>query len=51
MQRAFLQSAMAQNIQIQQQLIAQNNALQKLLEQQVTAKTIFHFKFNLRLML
>jgi myosin-15 len=35
MQRAFLQSAMAQNIQIQQQLIAQNNALQQLLQQQV----------------
>jgi len=34
-QRAFLQSAMAQNIQIQQQLIAQNNALQKLLEREV----------------
>ena len=36
MQRAFLQSAMAQNIQIQQQLIAQNNALQQLLKQQVS---------------
>ncbi|XP_050093030.1 unconventional myosin-XV [Anopheles aquasalis] len=34
MQRAFLQSAMAQNIQIQQQLIAQNQALQTLLTQQ-----------------
>ncbi|XP_062707917.1 unconventional myosin-XV [Aedes albopictus] len=33
-QRAFLQSAMAQNIQIQQQLIAQNQALQTLLTQQ-----------------
>lgn len=33
-QRAFLQSAMAQNIQIQQQLIAQNQALQTLLIQQ-----------------
>ncbi|XP_052871852.1 unconventional myosin-XV [Anopheles cruzii] len=34
MQRAFLQSAMAQNIQIQQQLMAQNQALQTLLTQQ-----------------
>lgn len=33
-QRAFLQSAMAQNIQIQQQLFAQNQALQTLLSQQ-----------------
>lgn len=32
-QRAFLQSAMAQNIQIQQQLLAQNQALQQLLVQ------------------
>lgn len=31
LQRAFLQSAMAQNIQIQQQLLAQNQALQSLL--------------------
>ncbi|XP_055590383.1 unconventional myosin-XV-like, partial [Uranotaenia lowii] len=36
-QRAFLQSAMAQNIQIQQQLIAQNQALQTLLTQQNVA--------------
>lgn len=36
LQRAFLQSAMAQNIQIQQQLLAQNQALQTLLSQQVT---------------
>nr|CAH7758737.1 unnamed protein product [Callosobruchus chinensis] len=35
LQRAFLQSAMAQNIQIQQQLLAQNQALQQLLTQQV----------------
>ena len=34
LQRAFLQSAMAQNIQIQQQLFAQNQALQQLLQQQ-----------------
>jgi myosin XV len=34
MQRAFLQSAMQQNIQIQQQLMAQNQALQTLLSQQ-----------------
>ncbi|KAK4873712.1 hypothetical protein RN001_013072 [Aquatica leii] len=34
LQRAFLQSAMAQNIQIQQQLLAQNQALQQLLTQQ-----------------
>lgn len=33
-QRAFLESAMAQNIQIQQQLMAQNQALQSLLCQQ-----------------
>ncbi|XP_075232051.1 unconventional myosin 10A isoform X3 [Lycorma delicatula] len=32
--RAFLQSAMAQNFQIQQQLLAQNQALQQLLQQQ-----------------
>ncbi|XP_049869603.1 unconventional myosin-XV [Pectinophora gossypiella] len=31
LQRAFLQSAMAQNLQIQQQLLAQNQALQTLL--------------------
>jgi myosin-15 len=37
MQRAFLESAMAQNIQIQQQLIAQNQALQTLLSQQAEA--------------
>ncbi|KAL0278610.1 UNVERIFIED_CONTAM: hypothetical protein PYX00_000382 [Menopon gallinae] len=36
LQRAFLQSAMAQNIQIQQQLLAQNQALQQLLQQQTT---------------
>lgn len=39
LQRAFLQSAMAQNIQIQQQLLAQNQALQQLLTQQSTATT------------
>lgn len=33
LQRAFLQSAMAQNLQIQQQLLAQNQALQTLLSQ------------------
>ncbi|XP_014248612.2 unconventional myosin-XV isoform X2 [Cimex lectularius] len=33
LQRAFLQSAMAQNLQIQQQLLAQNQALQQLLQQ------------------
>lgn len=38
-QRAFLQSAMAQNLQIQQQLLAQNQALQTLLSQQDTAPT------------
>ncbi|XP_052850259.1 LOW QUALITY PROTEIN: unconventional myosin-XV [Drosophila gunungcola] len=36
-QRAFLQSAMAQNLQIQQQLLAQNQALQTLLSQQASA--------------
>lgn len=42
LQRAFLQSAMAQNIQIQQQLLAQNQALQTLLSQQasVDVKTV-----------
>ncbi|CAB3253169.1 unnamed protein product [Arctia plantaginis] len=35
LQRAFLQSAMAQNLQIQQQLLAQNQALQTLLSGQV----------------
>lgn len=39
LQRAFLQSAMAQNIQIQQQLLAQNQALQQLLTQQATDVT------------
>lgn len=38
-QRAFLQSAMQQNLQIQQQLIAQNQALQTLLTQQTSAPT------------
>lgn len=33
LQRAFLQSAMAQNLQIQQQLLAQNQAFQQLLVQ------------------
>lgn len=37
MQRAFLQSAMVQNLQIQQQLLAQNQALKTLLNQQETA--------------
>lgn len=32
--QAFLQSAMAQNIQIQQQILAQNQALHQLLQQQ-----------------
>lgn len=39
LQRAFLQSAMAQNIQIQQQLLAQNQALQQLLTQHATDVT------------
>lgn len=34
LQRAFLQSAMAQNMQIQQQLFAQNQALQQMLHVQ-----------------
>lgn len=38
LQRAFLQSAMAQNIQIQQQLLAQNQALQQLLTQSSDVK-------------
>lgn len=37
-QRAFLESAMQQNIQIQQQLMAQNQALQTLLNQQAEEK-------------
>ncbi|XP_026679337.1 uncharacterized protein LOC103509128, partial [Diaphorina citri] len=36
LQQAFLQSAMAQNIQIQQQLFAQNQALQQLLQQRIS---------------
>lgn len=39
LQRAFLQSAMAQNIQIQQQLLAQNQALQQLLTQSTDEAT------------
>ncbi|XP_022921048.1 uncharacterized protein [Onthophagus taurus] len=41
LQRAFLQSAMAQNIQIQQQLLAQNQALQQLLHRQQQNKEEF----------
>lgn len=41
--RAFLQSAMAQNFQIQQQLLAQNQALQQLLQQQSTQVRLFIF--------
>ncbi|KAJ3645965.1 hypothetical protein Zmor_023581 [Zophobas morio] len=40
LQRAFLQSAMAQNIQIQQQLLAQNQALQQLLTQQIPGSDV-----------
>ncbi|XP_060523322.1 unconventional myosin-XV [Cylas formicarius] len=40
LQRAFLQSAMAQNIQIQQQLLAQNQALQQLLTQNVNTNDV-----------
>ncbi|KAL1494091.1 hypothetical protein ABEB36_009744 [Hypothenemus hampei] len=40
LQRAFLQSAMAQNIQIQQQLLAQNQALQQLLTQNVNGTDV-----------
>ena len=36
LQRAFLQSAVAQNIQIQQHLMAQNQALQQLIQQNVS---------------
>lgn len=39
LQRAFLQSAMAQNIKIQQQLLAQNQALQSLLGSQEKGKS------------
>lgn len=39
MQRAFLESAMQQNLQIQQQLMAQNQALQSLLTQQTSSPT------------
>lgn len=49
-QRAFLESAMEQNIKIQQQLIAQNEALQTLLCQQAEGKVITQtktlFKYN-----
>ncbi|XP_055693638.1 unconventional myosin-XV isoform X1 [Lutzomyia longipalpis] len=41
-QRAFLESAMAQNLQIQQQLMEQNQALQSLLRQQDTGPTSPH---------
>lgn len=48
--RAFLQSAMAQNIQIQQQLLAQNQALNQLLRQQVNTSQVvirlIFFKYN-----
>ncbi|XP_066258344.1 unconventional myosin-XV isoform X2 [Euwallacea similis] len=40
LQRAFLQSAMAQNIQIQQQLLAQNQALQQLLTHNVSGNDV-----------
>lgn len=40
LQQAFLQSAMAQNIQIQQQLLAQNQALQQLLQQRGTVRLL-----------
>ncbi|XP_063236075.1 unconventional myosin-XV [Bacillus rossius redtenbacheri] len=39
LQRAFLQSAMAQNMQMQQQLFAQNQALQQMLQQQAAAQS------------
>jgi len=39
LQRAFLQSAMAQNMQIQQQLFAQNQALQQMLVQGPTTSS------------
>ncbi|BES99216.1 MyTH4 domain [Nesidiocoris tenuis] len=39
LQTAFLQSAMAQNLQIQQQLLAQNQALHQLLKQQTSPTT------------
>lgn len=39
MQRAFLQSAMAQNLQIQQHLLAQNQALQTLLSRDPSSPT------------
>lgn len=43
LQQAFLQSAMAQNIQIQQQLFAQNQALQQLLQQRVSVSLWNYF--------
>lgn len=39
-QRAFLQSAVAQNIQIQQHLMAQNQALQQLLSQSIPVSSL-----------
>ncbi|XP_065335143.1 unconventional myosin-XV isoform X4 [Cloeon dipterum] len=39
LQRAFLQSAMAQNMQIQHQLMAQNQALQQMLQVQASPST------------
>lgn len=55
LQRAFLQSAVAQNIQIQQHLMAQNQALQQLLSQSIPVGghschpflyTLFHSLYN-----
>ncbi|CRK99256.1 CLUMA_CG012669, isoform A [Clunio marinus] len=47
-QRAFLESAMEQNIKIQQQLIAQNEALQTLLCQQKNEKAERTQNFNVK---
>ncbi|XP_016845570.1 unconventional myosin-XV isoform X2 [Nasonia vitripennis] len=44
LQTAFLQSAMAQNIQIQQQLLAQNQALQQLLVQSPNPNQLASFQ-------
>lgn len=44
LQQAFLQSAMAQNIRIQQQLLAQNQAFQQLLLQQHISVIISQIK-------
>lgn len=56
LQQAFLQSAMAQNIRMQQQLLAQNQAFQQLLLQQrisvrITCRVNYPLTFEIQLVL